>query len=190
MRTKIALALGLVALVGTAVIGCSKIDPRSPATTSGALTNPMAPFAAAAAPPDSNPGGGGPPPGHGPKPPVPAVVFVSQDSVTAGQTGNTQWKLHNSAHQAFTMPWVLTSARNWPGFPKSGTVTLAALGDSLLSVAVAVPDTAASGGNGLVMTVTQKDGTTAAASATLQVFPTPDSTSANRALTARGVVLR
>jgi hypothetical protein len=171
MRTKFAFALGLVALVATAVIGCSKTDPRSPATASGALTNPMAPFAAVAAPPDTNPGGG-PPPGHGPKPPVPAVVFVSADSVMAGQTATTQWQLHNSAHQAFTMPWVLTSARNWPGFPKSGTVDLAALGDQLLVVTVAVPDTAAAGGNGLLMTVTQKNGTTAAASATLQVFPT------------------
>jgi hypothetical protein len=168
MRTKIAVALGLISLVALAVSGCSKTDPRSPATASAGLANPLAPFAAAA---DTNPGGG-PPPNRGPKPPVPAVVFVSADSVMPGQTSTTRWQLHNNAHQTFTMPWVLTSARNWPGFPKSGTVVLSALGDQLLEVSVAVPDTASAVVNGLLMTVTQKDGTAATASGTLQILPT------------------
>lgn len=170
MRRKIAFALGLTVLAAIAASGCSKTDPRSSATPGGALVNPMAPLAAVSTPPDTNPGGGPPP--HGPKPPVPAVVFISADSVTAGQTSTTRWQLHNNAHQTFTMPWVLASARNWPGFPKSGTVSLAPLGDQVLEVAVAVPDTAAAGGNGLLMTVTEKNGTTGSASGTLLVLPT------------------
>jgi hypothetical protein len=70
------------------------------------------------------------------------------------------------------MPWVLTSARNWPGFPKSGSVVLTALGDQLVQVSFTVPDTALAGPNGLQMTVTQKNGTTAAADGAVQVLPT------------------
>ena len=168
MRRKIAVSLGLISLVAFAMSGCSKSDPRSPTAASGGLANPMSPFAAAA---DTS-HGGGPPPDRGPRPPVPAVVFVSADSVAPGDTATTRWQLHNNAHQAFTMPWVLTSARNWPGFPKSGTVVLSALGDQLLQVSVVAPDTASAGPNGLQMTVTQKDGTTATASGSLQVLPT------------------
>jgi len=165
---RIAGLLGLITLVALAASSCSKSDPRLHAGANGGLARLVSPAAAAA---DTNPGGG-PPPGHGRKPPIPAVVFVSADSVVPGQTDSTQWRLHNNAHQTFTMPWVLVSARNWPGFPKSGTVVLSAVGDQVISVTVAVPDTASAGPNGLTMTVTQKDGTTATASGSVQVLPT------------------
>jgi len=167
MRTKIAVSLGLITMMAVALSSCSRTDARSPTGASGGLANPMSPFATAA---DTN-HGGGPPPDRGPKPPVPAVVFVSADSVVPGDTTTTRWQLHNTAHQAFTMPWVLTSARNWPGFPKSGTAVLTAVGDQLVQVAFTAPDTAAAGPNGLVMTVTQKDGTTATANGAVQVLP-------------------
>jgi hypothetical protein len=143
-----------------AASGCSKRGD-SAATGGNDFGNPLAPVAAA---PDSNPNRPPHPPHPNPHPPIPAVVFVSSDSAFAGDSSaTTRWQLGNDGKQPFTMPWTLTSARNWPGFPKSGSVALAAGGTQLLLVGVTVPDTAAAGGNQLHMTVTRSDGTTAAA---------------------------
>ena len=169
MRARLLLALGVLGWMAIAAAGCSK-DTSSP--LSGALTHPLAPIAATSAPPDSNPGGPHPPPPHhGPPPPTPAVVFVSADSAAAGDTVATRWQLFNSSRHSFTMPWVLTSNRNWPGFPKSGSVALGARETQSLVVSVLVPDTAAAGQNTLHMTVTQADSTPATADGTIQLGP-------------------
>src|SRR5262249_19720671 len=87
----------------------------------------------------------------------------------------TRWQLGNNSPRPFTMPWTLTTSRNWPGFPKTGSVALSARGTQLLIVNVSVPDTAAAGPAPLLMTVTQSDGSTASASGAIQVIA-PDST--------------
>jgi hypothetical protein len=166
VKPRIALALSVVCLAFVTAGSCSR-NHTSSLAAGGPLSHLTAPVDAGA-PPDSG-HGGGPPPHPGPKPPMPAVAFVSTDSVLPGDSASTRWNLRNTAHQSFTMPWVLTSARNWPGFPKSGSVTLAALGSQLLTVGVQVPDTAAAGLAGLTMTVTSKDGTTSSASGAIVV---------------------
>jgi hypothetical protein len=144
-------------------MGCSRNDGR-------AIGNPMAPMSTAmAAAPDTGHGGGHPHPG-GPPPPVPAVVFVSADSVFAADSSATRWQLDNDSSRPFTMPWTLTSVRNWPGFPKSGSVALAARGTQLLLVGVVVPETAAAGAAPLIMTVTTLKGTTESATGSIQVL--------------------
>ena len=179
MRTRLLFALGLFATISIALSACSRNE--GPAVSArGAFANPLAPVAA----PDSTPSDSvphGPPPPHphpGPKPPIPAVVFVSADSATAPDSVDTRWQLGNDSHKAFTMPWTLTTTRNWPGFPKSGTVALAAKGTQLLVVPVLVPDTAAAGPAPLLMTVTRSDGSTATADGAIQVLGAtpPDST--------------
>ena len=98
------------------------------------------------------------------------MVFVSADSVFAADSSATRWQLSNDNSGPFTMPWTLTSVRNWPGFPKSGSVALAARGTQLLVVGVVVPDTAAVGAAPLVMTVTTRKGTTESAAGAIQVL--------------------
>jgi len=122
-----------------------------------------------AAAPDTGHGGGHPYPG-GPPPPIPAVVFVSADSVFAADSSATSWQLDNDNPKSFTMPWTLTSVRNWPGFPKSGAVALEARGTQLLVVGVTVPDSAAPGAAPLVMTVTTRKGTMETATGAIQVL--------------------
>jgi hypothetical protein len=179
MRTRLLFALGLIATLAIAVSACSR-NQGPTASARGAFANPLAPAATPLAP-DSIPPGPPPPRPHpGPKPPIPAVVFVSADSASAPDSVDTRWQLGNDSHKPFTMPWTLTSSRNWPGFPKSGTVALAAKGTQLLVVAVLVPDTAAAGPAPLRMTVTRSDGSTAAADGAIQVGTAtpPDSTGA------------
>lgn len=156
MSSRVVFSLGLMALAAVVVAGCSSSDPRSSLARSASLAGPVSPMFTLAAADTSHGGGGG---GHGPKPPQPAVVFISADSAAAGDSISTRWQLHNNAHQAFTMPWVLTTTRNWPGFPKSGSVALGALNTALLVVSMTVPDTASAGPAPLTMSVTQKDGT-------------------------------
>ena len=169
MRTRVMFALGVLASVFVLASSCSRSGPGSSAANGG-FGNPLAPLAAAPAPPDSGPNHPPHPP-HPPGPPtVTAVVFVSADSAAAGDSSvTTRWQLGNDSNKPFTMPWTLTSTRNWPGFPKSGSVALGARGTALLFVGVAVPDTAGAGPNPLTMTVTQRDGSTATAVGAVQV---------------------
>jgi len=163
MRTRLLLALCVFASIGAAAMGCSRNDGRA----IGSPTAPMSATMAAGA--DTSHGNPHPHPG-GPPPPVPAVVFVSADSVFAADSSATRWQLSNDNSGPFTMPWTLTSVRNWPGFPKSGSVALAARGTQLLVVGVVVPDTAAVGAAPLVMTVTTRKGTTESAAGAIQVL--------------------
>ena len=168
MRRGMLLALGLFVIAAIATSGCSKSVPSA---TNAGFHNPLAPRAATDTPPDSIPPGPPPPPPHpGPPPRIQAVVFVSADSAFAGDSIETRWQLGNDGPKAFTMPWTLTSTRDWPGFPKSGSVALEKRSTQLLVVGVQVPDTAAAGDNPLVMTVTKRDGTTESATGVIQIL--------------------
>jgi hypothetical protein len=168
MRSRVLFVAGVIASLAVMALGCSRSGPVSGAN--GAHGNPLAPLAVTTAPPDSNPNHPPHPPHPSPPPPIPAVVFISADTAFAGDSSaTTRWQLGNDSKKAFTMPWTLTSSRNWPGFPKSGSVALAGSGTQLLLVGVAIPDTAAAGFNPLTMTVTRADGTTAAAGGAIQV---------------------
>jgi hypothetical protein len=169
MRTRVLFALGVFASVAVMAASCSRSGPSS-SGANGAFGNPLAPVAETAAAPDSNPNHPPHPPHPSPKPRIEAVVFVSADSAAAGDSSvTTRWQLGNDSNKAFTMPWTLTSTRNWPGFPKSGSLALGARETLLLLVGVAVPDTATPGPNPLTMTVTQANGTTATASGAILV---------------------
>lgn len=167
MRMRVMLALGMLTSITVVAVGCSKSG-----TGSSGGNNPLAPMALALAPPDSGPNHPPHPPHPSPPPSTPAVVFISADSAAAGDSSvTTRWQLTNDSNKAFTMPWTLTSTRNWPGFPKSGSVALGARDTELLLVGVAVPDTAVAGPNPLTMIVTQRNGTTATAVGAIQVNP-------------------
>ena len=167
MKKRVMFALGVLASVTVMASSCSNRGSIS----SAANGNPLAPLASTTAPPDSNPNHPPHPPHPSPRPAIAAVVFISADSAAAGDSSaTTRWQLGNEGNQPFTMPWTLTSSRNWPGFPQSGSLVLAARSTQLLVVGVAVPDTAAAGPNSLTMTVTRSDGTTAAASGAILVL--------------------
>ena len=169
MRTRAWFALGVLASLVVMASSCSNSPGSS--GTNRSPGNPLAPLTLALAPPDTNPNHPPHPPHPSPPPPIPAVVFISADSAVAGDSSaTTRWQLGNDSNKAFTMPWTLTSTRNWPGFPKSGSVSLSARSTQLLLVGVAVPDTAAAGPNPLTMTVTRADGTTATTSGAIQVL--------------------
>jgi hypothetical protein len=169
MRTRSLIAVGFMAAAAAGMIGCY-LDPQS--TDRNAQGSLMAPIVATAAKPDSVP------PPHPPKPPKPglSVQFSGSDSASAGQTAVTRWLFANSSHASITASWTLTDNQGWAGLPQQGTVTVAALGTQLLSVTVAVPDSAAPGSNPLHMTATWPHGTTTADGA-IQVTG-PDSTRA------------
>ena len=170
MRRRVMFALGVLASVIVMASSCSNRGSVS-SGANGAYGNPLAPLASTTAPPDSNPNHPPHPPHPSPHPGITAVTFVSADSAAAGDSSvTTTWQLGNESNQPFTMPWTLTSARDWPGFPKSGSLVLAARSTQLLLVGVAVPDTALAGPNPLTMTVTRADGTTATATGAIQVL--------------------
>jgi hypothetical protein len=93
-----------------------------------------------------------------PPPPQPAVEFTGSDSVMAGTSGNTYWRVTNESGHNFTMDWTLTARYAWPGFPLQGSVALGPNESRQLIVAVPVPDTAAAGPRMLDMQVTRPDG--------------------------------
>ena len=166
MRRALLLVTGMLVMVAMLAVGCSSRGAPGPAGRND-LVNPLEPFAAA--PPDSNPNRPPHPPHPNPHPPIEAVVFVSADSAFAGDSTTTRWQLGNDSNKPFTMPWTLTSGRNWPGFPISGSLALGANATQLLLVSVTVPDTATAGPARVTMTVTRSDGTTATADGFIQV---------------------
>lgn len=98
------------------------------------------------------------PPPPPPPPPVVPLVYLGGDSVQAGGTLTQQWQLTNESPAPFTMNWTLSSHPNWPGLPKSGSVTLS--GDEVfrLTTTATVPDTVTAGYRWLRMTVTRPNG--------------------------------
>jgi len=167
-------ALGILACVVIAAGSCSSNGGRSPNVAGSSLSNPLAPNASPLAP-DSLPPGPPPPHPHpGPPPTTPALQFVSSDSGVPGDSATTRWQLFNRSPRPFTMPWTLTSGRNWPGFPKSGVVALARRETRLLEIQVLVPDSAAAGFNRLHMTVTTSNGATESADGDIPILASPD----------------
>ena len=92
-----------------------------------------------------------------PPPPEPPVTFLGADSIQAGTSGNTFWRLTNESSHAFTMDWTLSATSAWPGYPIQGSVSLAPNESRQITVAVAVPDTATAGPRRLEMQVTRPD---------------------------------
>jgi hypothetical protein len=95
--------------------------------------------------------GNDPPPP--PPPPFAAVEFIGSDSISAGQSGFSRWRLGNESDQPFTMSWTLRG-----NFTRQGTVDLLPLERRVLAVEIAVPDTAAAGERWLEMHVTRPNG--------------------------------
>lgn len=176
MRAKVFVTVLVLAAAAIAASGCSLSDARNASPARLFAGNPLAPNQAIAAGPDSIPG-------HHPPPPPPpkqyvTVQFAGADSVAPGQTSSTRWQFANSGHSSILVDWTLTDEHGWPGFPKQGTVDLAAQSTQLLVVVVAVPDSAASGSYPLHMLATPRRGATATADGAIQVFggsPPPDS---------------
>jgi hypothetical protein len=150
----ILVAASLAATLAT--MGCSANDPGN-ATGRMSTANLLGPGRIGAVMPDSLPGHQPPPPSPGPKQLL-SLQFVGADSASAGHSANTRWQFGNSGHAALSVSWVLTNGHGWPGFPQQGTLDLAPLSSQVLTVAVAVPDTALSAFCPLQMTATPPHG--------------------------------
>jgi hypothetical protein len=140
-----------------AMLGCSANDPGGATTGHLSLARLLAPGQTLTAPPDSMPGHHPPPPSPGPKQ-VLSLQFAGADSASAGHSANTRWQFGNSGHAALSVSWVLTNGHGWPGFPLQGTLDLAPQSSQVLTVAVAVPDTAQTPFCPLQMTATPPHG--------------------------------
>ena len=171
MRSRLLIALGVLAATVITVGGCYLNDSRDRGTDRLSLRNPMAPLEATAAPPDSHPTPG-PPPKPTPDPRL-TVAFVSADTVDPGQTSITRWSFGNAGHSTLAVAWTLTDD-GLPGFPKQGTLSLAPLSTQSLEVPVAVPDSIPPGFYGLFMAATSGN-RSATATGALRVAG-PDST--------------
>ncbi len=143
---KLVRGLVMVAVVAAlAAGGCSK--GGNPSAGHLFPHNPVSPGA---------PGDTTPTPPPPPQPPVvQPAVFAGWDTTRAGQTGDTRWTLGNDSGAPFVMSWTLTSDDGWPGFPKAGSVALAAYAESTIAIPVTVPATVTPGMYRLVMTVTR-----------------------------------
>lgn len=118
--------------------------------------------------------GNDPPPP--PPPPPPAVVFLGADSMVVGGTGNTFWELNNESDHPFTMSWALFGVPDWTGFPRNGSVDLAARERRTIAVEIVVPDSAATGPKWVELQVTRPDGLPpASTSGIFYVFPSSGS---------------
>ena len=180
MRTRSLISVGIVAAAAIAAGGCILTAPRSPSSDRLSAGNPLTARQSTTASPDSMPGPN-PPPHPSPQPTL-SVQFTGSDSVAAGQTSVTRWLFGNGGHSAITVAWTLADEQGWPGFPKQGTIVVAALGTQSLQVPVAVPDSTPTGFYPLHMTATAK-GRTATADGGIRVFggaPPPDTTGAGR----------
>lgn len=95
-----------------------------------------------------------------PQPPViqPAVFLSYADSTAAGATADTRWLLGNDGEAPFTLHWTLSSDDGWAGLPLEGSVDLAPLSASQVTIPVPVPAAAAPGMHGLTIVVTRPGG--------------------------------
>ena len=76
------------------------------------------------------------------------VVWTPGDNISAS------YSITNPNGFAQTADYTLSSARNWPGFPVSGSVAVGALGTATVPVTVPVPDSAAGGWSSLTFSAT------------------------------------
>jgi hypothetical protein len=108
---------------------------------------------------------------------VPALAGVTcpGDLVwTPGGSLAESYGITNPYGFAQTADYTLSSARNWPGFPISGSVTVGANATVAVPVAVPVPDSAAGGSNTLIFRATLRGvPQTATCSHGLYDLPTP-----------------
>lgn len=156
------IVVALAAVVVTA--GCSKQPTTSPFTSGfvGQRPNPTpsAPGDSVVPPPPPPPGDTvpGPPPPPPPPAPILPVAFVGADTAYAGATGNLYWAIGNESEATFTVQYTLRCALAWPGFPTSGSITIAPRTVVPLATPFAVPASAAPDQVGFEMTVTRPDG--------------------------------
>lgn len=163
--------LGLVVLAG-----CSKQSNGTSALDMFPRLNPFAPNGDPS-PPDSIPRPDSIP-GPSPSPPPIVVVpvqFLGADSMAAGQSGNTYWRLGNDGNLPFTMRWTLDVGPGWPGdpwpaFPIAGDQFLPPFQTRDITVPIAVPASAFTGNYPLRMTVTRPGGLTTTTDGQIRVF--------------------
>jgi hypothetical protein len=95
-----------------------------------------------------------------PNPPAPIlpVAFAGSDSAYAGTTGHLRWAIGNESAAPFTVQYTLDCALNWPGFPVTGSITIAETTVVPLTIPVAVPSDAVTGMVEFRMTVTRPSG--------------------------------
>jgi hypothetical protein len=161
MRLARILPLAMIA-ISIAAAGCSRNDSIvSPST--GSFSGDVVPV-----PPDTVPT-----PMPQPQPPViqPAVFLSYADTTAAGGTASTRWLLGNDSDAPFTMHWTLSSDDGWPGLPVEGTVDLAPLSTSQVTIAVPVPSTATPGMHGLTILVTRPGGLEYTTEGVVRVHP-------------------
>jgi hypothetical protein len=173
VNAKLVVVVLLVA--ATAVAGCSLNEARDAQGMGSAAHNPLAPVGAALAAPDTTPHHGPPP-----RPPKAGLLlfFTGSDSVSAGGTSDTRWQFSNSGHAPLNVSWTLNEDATWPGFPKTGTLSLPGLSTQTISIAVAVPESTQAGFYPLHMTADAGHGSTANADGGIIVSGTtipPDS---------------
>jgi hypothetical protein len=87
--------------------------------------------------------------------PAPAGVTCPGDAVwMAGASVPLEYGITNPFAFGQIADYTLTSARDWPGFPITGSVTVGAGGTTAVPITVPAPDSAASGANTLIFAVT------------------------------------
>jgi hypothetical protein len=152
MQRKLSAALAAAFTVVLAIVGCSKHDLGvEPRLRLGAHGNP-------AAKPDSQPPHPTPPPDTTT---VPPIEFLSADSVQAGSSGVSHWRIGNNGKKPFTSAWTLyPQYSDWPGYPIQGTIKLGPSKTAPLDVTFSVPASATSGLYLLFMAVTTFSGVT------------------------------
>lgn len=158
-------ALGLI-VAALAAYGCSQ-------NRTGQLTGVKAALGGVAAgdsvlPPT--------PPGPPPPPSLNPIQWVSCDTVAAGQTSMTRWRVGNEGNANFTVHWSLGPATDWtaqvwPVFPITGTLDVPPYGIRDLDVPVAVPDSTTAGFYIVSMTVTRFDGGLIGTESGIRVYP-------------------
>ncbi|MGH7731566.1 MAG: hypothetical protein ACRENJ_10005 [Candidatus Eiseniibacteriota bacterium] len=151
-----AVLFALAALV--AASGCSRQTATAPE-----LRNVFPPEAPAPVPNDSVPSDSVPiPPPPPPPPPAPApilpIAFAGGDTAIAGTTTHLHWAVGNASEAPFRVDYRLECALPWPGFPLTGSITIAARTVVPLSTPATIPSDAASGTVGFTMTVTRPGG--------------------------------
>jgi hypothetical protein len=152
--------IALTALVATA--GCSKQPSTSPFLSGvvGHRPDPTPAGPVDTVPPPPGPGDSVPTPPPPPPPPplILPVAFTGADSAYAGATGHLRWAIGNESEAPFTVQYTLRCGLAWPGFPISGSISIAARTAVPLTTPVAVPASAEPGQVEFEMTVTRPNG--------------------------------
>jgi len=88
------------------------------------------------------------------QPVAPAVACTDGQEWTAGDSLEVRYEFSNLIlANASAVSWSLSSARDWPGWPRTGVRNTSGASTETLVVKVPVPDSAAAGSNTLSMTI-------------------------------------